>query len=495
MPKNWASLSPRYVFMACQQNSTNIFQMAPHAMETILQPPQWPQSFSNFVTWCLMWDPKNRPTSVQAMEHEFFADAVDPLRPKSSSRLLGRKHSDLSFRSKEAEPVLTSKPSWFRRSLIARESSAPAVPQHDPTASTQVDSMNGKQRPPANKRATWQGTSANVAPMQILPSIKPISPVPNAVNARADQPAIQALENKAARVSEDKTKKLGRQLSVNSHGNHYPDVHRQEAEKALNGQSGLVSPPSGQKESFFSHLRKRARRFSGRHGLASPGGDDIEAQAATVPWSNRSSMIVDNIIPEAHTDFLDLDQALQSVRYSLEKNEMQGQSTHTAAQQKSPLKRTHSLPRSRSQRSNDNLPNAVTPVSGRNRRTLHVSANPVKKYEIPAEEDELLDEALNGARRAARRLNADSTKRQSITTITSNPSLHSAYLTPSPSANKNGVQFGYSSQTPSKPLNISQHKQEDYVPSHWPTPPYEDHDWAARTAANIFTLNATTTHR
>lgn len=475
-------------------------QMAPHAMDTILQPPQWPASFSNFVTWCLMWDPKNRPTSLQAMDHEFFADAVDPLRPKSSSRLLGRKHSDLSFRSKEVEPTLTSKPSWFRRSLIARES-APAVPlaQHDVSLAVQAEGGNGKQRPPANKRATWQGTPASGAPMPILPSIKPVSPIPNTVNAQAQQ-----TETKTSRPSEDKSKKIGRQLSVNSHGNHYPDVHRQEAEKALtgNGRSGLVSPLSAQKESFFSHLRKRARRFSGRHGLASPGGDDIEAQAANVPWSNRSSMIVDKIIPEAHTDFLDLDQALQSVRYSLDKNDSQASAPQANAQSNnhSPLKRTHSLSRSRSQKSSDNLNSTTTPVTGRSRRTFQLSANPVQQYDVPAEEDELLDEALNGARRAARRLNADSApqkdaNRQSMTHITSQPSMHSAYLTPSPSANRDGVQFGYSTQTPSKPLNITHQKQEEYVPSHWPTPPYEDNEWASRTAANIFALNPTPNYR
>lgn len=457
-----------------------------------------------------MWDPKNRPTSVQAMDHEFFADAVDPLRPKSSSRLLGRKHSDLSFRAKETEQVITSKPSWFRRSLIARES-APAVPLHDATATqAETQNVNGKQRPPANKRATWQGTPVSGAPMPILPSIKPISPLPNTVNAQANynaghQPDIRPAAG-AQRQSEDKSKKIGRQLSVNSHGNHYPDVHRQEAERALNGNSGLVSPPSGHKESFFSHLRKRARRFSGRHGLASPGGDDIEANAATVPWSNRSSMIVENIIPEAHTDFLDLDKALQSVRYSLDKHDEQKQPqlpTERNSNQGT-LKRTHSLPRTRSQKSNEQLASTITPVMGRSRRILHLSSNPTQQYETPAEEDELLDEALSSARRAARRLNAQPEQnrlaqreqnRQSVMNIASNPSLHHAYLTPSPSANRDGVQFGFPTQTPSKPLNISKQRPDEHVPSHWPTPPYEDNEWASQTAANIFGHHTTTTYR
>ncbi|KAK5070390.1 Serine/threonine protein kinase [Lithohypha guttulata] len=476
-------------------------KMAPHAMDTILQPPQWPASFASFVTWCLMWDPRNRPTSLQAMEHEFFTDAVDPLRPKSSSRLLGRKHSDLSFRSKEAEPVLTSKPSWFRRSLVARES-APAVPLHKPAPSTHTEVTNGKQRPPANKRATWQGTPASGAPMPILPSIKPISPIPNTVNAQAEQSASQKAERKVS-VSSEERKKIGRQLSVNSHGNHYPDVHRAEAEKALNGQSGLVSPPSGQKESFFSHLRKRARRFSGRHGLASPNGDDIEAQAATAPWSNRSSMVVDKIIPEAHTDFFDLDKALQSVRYSLEKAEEQRLLPQAPAVQKpgqGTLKRTHSLQRSRSQKLADELVSA-NQATGRPRRTLHLSGNPVQQYDIPAEEDELLDEVLVSARRAARRLNLDSSPQKPVHraayNMPSDPALHNAYMTPSHSANRDGVQFGYSSQTPSQPMNIVQQKHEELAPSHWPTPPYEEPDpsWAARTAAQIFSLNSASAYR
>jgi serine/threonine protein kinase len=72
-------------------------KMAPHSLDTILPTPQWPASLSQFVTWCLLWDPRARPTSAQALAHEYFQDAVDPLRLKSSSsRLLGRKQSELS---------------------------------------------------------------------------------------------------------------------------------------------------------------------------------------------------------------------------------------------------------------------------------------------------------------------------------------------------------------------------------------------------------------
>jgi meiosis induction protein kinase IME2/SME1 len=479
--------------------------MAPHAMETILQPPQWPLAFSNFVTWCLMWDPKNRPTSRQAMDHEFFADAVDPLRPKSSSRLLGRKHSDLSFRSKDTveTPTITSKPSWFRRSLIARES-APAVPQH--TADTKVaqpepESLVSRLRPQASKRATWtNGTNSNgAAPMPILPSIRPISPLPNAVTAQASSTYATPSDSKQeARPAEEKSKKIGRQLSVNSHGNHYADVHRQEAERALNANSGLVSPPSGQKESFFSHLRKRARRFSGRHGLASPNGEDVEANAANVPWSNRSSLMVDSAIPEINQDFSDLDRILQNVRYSLDRAEPdvdhRKSSTDNASNQGS-LKRTHSVPRSQGSRSSENLAQAPAPTTHRmSRRPIAIN-----QYETPEEADELLDEALRSAHRAARRMDQNGLakdqrsalaqkdyNRQSLPQVPSNPALNGAYLTPSPSAKRNNVQFNSNSGTSVQPLNITKKRSEhEHVPPHWPTPPYEENDWASSAANSI----------
>ncbi|KIX04058.1 uncharacterized protein Z518_07611 [Rhinocladiella mackenziei CBS 650.93] len=484
-------------------------KMAPHAMETILQPPQWPLAFSNFVTWCLMWDPKNRPTSKQAMEHEFFSDAIDPLRPKSSSRLLGRKHSDLSFRSKDTveTPTVTSKPSWFRRSLIARES-APTVPQHNHDSKAVQQESEGlvsRLRPQASKRATWtNGTnSTGAAPMPILPSIRPISPLPNAVTAQASSTFTSQPETKPnpSKPTEEKSKKIGRQLSINSNGNHYTDIHRQEAERALNANSGLVSPPSGHKESFFSHLRKRARRFSGRHGLASPSGDDVEANAANVPWSNRSSLMVDSVIPEGNNDFSDLDQILQNVRYSLDRNEPESiprRSSTELLSNQGTLKRTHSVPRSQGSRSSENPnPAPVAPVNTRSRRPLQIN-----QYETPEEADELLDEALRSANRVVKRLDQSHPSkdqshrtalaqkdynRQSLPHIPSNPALQGAYLTPSPSAKRNGVQFNSSTGHQAQPLNITKKRAEyEHAPPHWPTPPYEENEWASAAANSIF---------
>lgn len=490
----------------------NSQQMAPHAMETILPPPQWPLAFSNFVTWCLMWDPKSRPTSKQAMEHEFFADAIDPLRPKSSSRLLGRKHSDLSFRSKDTveTPTITSKPSWFRRSLIARES-APAVPQHIPDTKPvhhEPESLVKRLRPQASKRSTWtHGTNpVGTAPMPILPSIRPISPLPNAVTAQASSTFTtqNPAKSNASTAMEEKSKKIGRQLSVNSHHNHYSDVHRQEAERALNGNSGLVSPPSGQKESFFSHLRKRARRFSGRHGLASPSSDDVEANAAAVPWSNRSSLMVDNVIPENQNDFSDLDQILQNVRYSLDKTGPHDPATKSLSERASntgSLKRTHSVPRSQGSRSGEVVHHNTLPANPRSRRPL-----PINQYEAPAEEDELLDEALRSTHRAVRRMDQHSQSssqlhraalaqkdynRQSLPHIATSASLQGAYLTPSPSAKRDGVQFNTTHSNHSQPLNISKKRTEnDHAPPLWPTPPYEENDWATSAANSIFTAGS-----
>ncbi|KIW39443.1 uncharacterized protein PV06_08058 [Exophiala oligosperma] len=512
-PGNWYTKSGTRVGGGEWREGTKLAQklgfsfpkMAPHAMETILQPPQWSLAFSNFVTWCLMWDPKNRPNSRQAMEHDFFTDAVDPLRPKSSSRLLGRKHSDLSFRSKDTTetPTITSKASWFRRSLIARES-APVVPQHNPEPKVvpqqEPEGLVSRLRPQANKRATWtNGTNpVGAAPMPILPSIRPISPLPNAVTAQASSAFTSQPEAKpSSKATEEKSKKIGRQLSLNSHGNHYADLHRQEAERALNANSGLVSPPGGQKESFFSHLRKRARRFSGRHGLASPSGDDVEANAANVPWSNRSSLMVDSVIPETNQDFSDLDKILQNVRYSLDREEAEAASrSHSNIKNnQGSLKRTHSVPRSEGRRSSDNLGQNVTNSTTRARRPP-IQAN---QYETPEEADELLDEVLRSANRAVRRLDQNTnTKeqpqrqvlaqkdhhRQSLPHPSSNHALQGAYLTPSPSAKRNGVQFN---PTPAQPLNITKKRNEnEHVNSLWPTPPYEENEWGAAAANSIF---------
>lgn len=482
--------------------------MAPHSIDTILQQPQWPAALCHFVTWCLMWDPKNRPTTQQALNHEYFADAIDPLRPKSSTaRLLGKKHSDTSFRSASREsgdsPTLSSKPSWFRRSLIGRESLAH---QDQPTRPLPVASHTqpevatlDKTRPPANKRATW--TNGTAAPMHILPSIKPVSPLSAAVTAQADSTGLGGED--AADSTDNKSKKIGRQLSVNSNANHYVDVHRQEAERALNGGNGLMSPPNGQKESFFSHLRKRARRLSGRNQAnITSHPDDIEATAGCAPWSNRSSLNVDSYY-EPNSTFVDLDRTLAAVKYNME---------NPSVAQGGSLKRHHSVPKHQSLRSStENLaapPQGAGPgpISSRTRRALQMTSHPVHRYETPEEEDELLHEALNSANRAARRLDEPNPARHALAqkdhnmkpvvgpTSTPNYLGAGAYPTPSPSAKRDEVIFGQNVNanvhvTPSKPVDIARRQQQqdkEQMLTHWPTPPYEENEWAASAAASIF---------
>ncbi|KAG9186550.1 meiosis induction protein kinase-like protein [Alternaria panax] len=463
-------------------------KMAPHSIDTILPSPQWPASLAQFVTWCLLWDPRARPTSRQALDHEYFQDAVDPLRLKSSSsRLLGRKASEISGKdSPDASPKLTSKTSsWLRRSLVARES-APAVPQHttqqplsprpSPAHANSDVSGSTKQRPAATKRATWtNGASNNGAPIPILPSIKPISPLSAEVTAQATAAS-----------------KVGRQLSVNSHGNHYADVHRQEAERALNGHSELTSPINGHKEGFFSHLRKRARRLSGRYQTPmSPNSDDIEANAGCAPWaatSARQSLIMDQsqgAQSSSTSDFSELDKALQHVRDSVEAHSQQTASTKSSRVATNPmLKRHHSVPHGPEPRNSENGPSA--PISSRTRRALQDKSNPSNRYETPNEEEELLSEVLASATKAAKKL--DQPKPQG-------PRPAVSYPTPSPSQNRNSVGFGQSDyMTPSKPMDISQHqsKNEQSV-SKWPTPPDDGSDWASSVAASL--MAAQTRHR
>ncbi|KAF4992176.1 hypothetical protein FDECE_13788 [Fusarium decemcellulare] len=472
-------------------------KMAPHAMDTILQAPQWPAALSQFVTWCLMWDPKNRPTSSQALAHEYFLDAVDPMRPKSSaSRILGRKQSDLGRSSKESSTTPTSaKQSWFRKSLIGRsessdlatvqaqtkEATAPRPAPVHASSATEVPA-NAKPRPAAGKRTTWTNGPSNVAPMPILPTIRPISPMSDAVTARANNGYNDTYANGHG---QGKTKKLGRQLSVASSTNNYTEMHRQQAERALNGNSGLASPPSGQKESFFSHLRKRARRFSGRHQTpVSPSYDDIEAQAGCGPWaSNRSSMVIDQApqqapVPKSEV-YESLDKALRDVQ-----NNLDSRPPMPPSHQLSPtsnLKRHHSLPHHQA-RSVDNLIGAArgAPVSSRTRRAQ--ATHGVHQYEAPDEEDELLDEALTSTQRAMKRMEQNQGKplRQSA----SNLGLMNPYPTPSPSASGNQVLFadGHEAVTP-RPLDLSKKTDGQYK---WPTPPYEESEWAASAAASIW---------
>ncbi|KAG5985502.1 hypothetical protein E4U54_006010, partial [Claviceps lovelessii] len=472
-------------------------KMAPHAIDTFLQAPQWPASLSHFVTWCLMWDPKNRPTSSQALMHEYFHDAVDPTRPKSAtSRLLGRKQSDLGrgLRESASTHLITSKPSWFRKSLIGRSEASdqtatsqmaskdtnPLRPSLGAPAASMAEVPSAKARAPNVKRSTWTNGLSNAAPMPILPTIRPISPLSDTVTAKANQAQVDG-------KLQEKTKKLGRQLSVASSINNYAEMHRSQAERALNGETGLASPPSAQKESFFSHLRKRARRFSGRHHTpVSPSYEDMEAQIGCGPWaSNRSSVVGDHQggpVPKAEV-YESLDKALRDVQGNLDGRSAAVPASHLIAFN-SKLKRHHSLPQQQA-RSVDNLIGAArgAPVSSRTRRAQ--AAQGVQQYDVPNEEEELLDEALTSARGAMRRLDgvlSSKPLRQSV----SNIGFTSPQPYPSPAPSANGSQIHYSDShealTP-KPLEWNKKSDSQYK---WPTPPYEGSEWGASASASIW---------
>ncbi|KAL8901448.1 MAG: hypothetical protein Q9192_000554 [Flavoplaca navasiana] len=508
-------------------------KMAPHSMETILRPPQWPIALSNFVTWCLMWDPRSRPTSAQAMRHEYFADAVDPLRPKSSaSRFLGRKQPSTEskpHRECSDVPQLSSKPSWFRKSLINKDS-APMVQAHDYAGQTHaprpapvhantvvVPPTTIKARPFASKRATWTNTSAPSigAPMPILPSIRPISPFSDAVTAQANFRTTEPNQARPVVATEHTaSKKIGRQLSVASHGNHYADYHRQEAERALNGHRDVNSPGGTHKEGFFSHLRKRARRLSGRpQGPMSPTMNDIEANAGCGPWqSNRGSV---NMDLEPATDPIfqnemnpgELDNALQSPTHLLYPSPTSSvPPSHKSSQPYGSSgiglgpERNASISKSHGIEGCTNGGSGLT-MSSRTRRALQNSTNPSQVYETPDEEDELLHEALHGASRAAQGMDRGNQAKGSQRSAmglkdvnqqsTPYPAEHSValnpYPTPSPSAKQNGAHYNEKLLAePAIPLDITRSRPKEDVVSKWPTPPDEENEWAAAAAASIF---------
>jgi meiosis induction protein kinase IME2/SME1 len=68
---------------------------------------------------------------------------------------------------------------------------------------------------------------------------------------------------------------------------------------------------------------------------------------------------------------------------------------------------------------------------------------------------------------------------------TSNLGLSNPYPTPSPSASGNAVLFdGHEAITP-KPLDLKKQAGRE-AEQKWPTPPYEDGEWASSAAASIW---------
>lgn len=195
--------------------------------------------------------------------------------------------------------------------------------------------------------------------------------------------------------------------------------------------------------------------------------------------------------PSTKSDLSDLDKALHNVRCSLEGPPQPSNAPKGPRNASNPmLKRHHSLPHGAESRSSG--VQGVGPISSRTRRALQNQSNPSNRYETPNEEEELLSEVLASAHTAVKKLERNAqagAEYQQKAPRQSQPDLGAAasYLTPSPSANRNGVNFGYNQYaTPTKPLDISKIRApKDESPSKWPTPPYDDNDWASSVAASL----------
>lgn len=480
--------------------------MAPVPMESILQTPTWPASLATFVTQCLMWDPKNRPTSIQALQHEYFKDAVDPLQPRSQtpSRML-RKQSDLGTKLSrdsitDVQPTLEKKNSWFRKSFIGTVR-GDGVVSPPPTTT-----LEREFKPKSEKRSTWHaqkvtsgsGISNNAAPMMILPTIRPVSPLSDAVSVEAARARREnhspSMEKERRRMEEKTVKKLGRQLSVAStnsqNGNGYANVHVAMAAERLNGNAngGLASPPSAgaQKESFFSHLRKRARRLSGKNGglPGSPGDEDLEAGIGCgIAWggnagggSNRSSMLV-----ESPNDTDRFDKAIRDVDGVLDDSNSSTYSGNKTTNGSGSIRRNSSFPPTpNGSRAGETTPGVViAPISSRTRRSVR---NARQRYETPDENDELVDEVLAAASGKYRQENNETPNRRSsqrdLRHVSSGVHAPNGYPTPSP-------QLGSRANSYSKAVDVMSRRkrEEDVQQPKWPTPPSEGDGWGAYTAA------------
>jgi len=457
--------------------------MAPVPMESILATPTWPASLAHFVTWCLMWDPRSRPTSVQALQHEYFKDAVDPLLPRTSTpSRMARKTSELTMKPSrdsmtEGIPSLEKKSSWFRKSFMV-----------SPPPTT-----NPEARPRVEKRSTWHapkvssggGQANNGAPMMILPSIRPVSPLSDAVSVQAARSENRTSSSKERRSKEEKAvKKIGRQLSIASKKSHeqndgYTNGVQQAVDK-LNGNvpgSGIaggggsaVTSPVGRGESFFSHLRKRARRLSSRtSGLPpSPEGDDQETGVGCGIWgtkdsgSNRSSMLVDS-----PGDVSGIDKTIKEVDAALA--ETNGVYRSNSAN----MRRNLSFPPTpNASRAGETVVNGVaqTPTFPRTRRSVR---NTKQRYETPDEHDEIADEVAASCGYSSRQTSQtyEAPARKGSNKDLRHVSGSNGYPTPNP-------QTGNQYYAKGMDIGGKMRRDDEMMDPKWPTPPSEgDAGW------------------
>jgi meiosis induction protein kinase IME2/SME1 len=184
-------------------------------------------------------------------------------------------------------------------------------------------------------------------------------------------------------------------------------------------------------------------------------------------------MVVDNIgaVANQGNDLADLDKALQNVRNSME-------AAHNTNNH-SFLKRNKSVPRSHEY----NQATVAATVTPSRPRKLGNKAGTNLNYDTPDEEEELLDEALANAHKASRTL--DHHSQSGHYTPANAARAQMAYMTPASSAHQHGVAYPQGSYT-SKPMEIQKQRQQKDYTSQWPTPPYEESEWAAAASASIF---------
>jgi len=493
-------------------------KMAPHSLSTVLPSSQWSPSLTEFITWCLMWDPNARPTATQSMAHEYFADAHDPLRSTASKRL-SRVHMS-SHDAVEPQQTATNKTTaWLRRSLNARDlidnhrQQQPQPQQYHPQQQQQQPQQHQQQHqhqqqphsrtirpaPPIGQGHSLEsaivlnkprGTSIKTSAMGSIQS-ELCSNSPSSSTNNLDS----RTQSKASTHPEQSRNRLVRQLSGNSHANHYLEQHGQEAEKMISvGTVTPTTPLNTTKESFFSHLRKKARRISGRyHSPPSPRAVDVDMNDS-VQWDASSAaasptdILPDPDTPSKDSGFAELDKVLETVRDGLEKPSVTPPKQPHRTSSFSSLFRTSPFSKSKDQTSTD--------MNDKNRKTIrHILAQD-KRYDVPAEADELLNEALKSANHVAHKLDTQlpvkTPERSQISvqdmTPDASPTAKLTYLTPSPSYENNAVHFGVAQNVAmSKMMKpsvsvITSHQQR------WPTPPAEtdmEHAWAASASASI----------
>ncbi|KAF3936498.1 hypothetical protein ABW19_dt0210243 [Dactylella cylindrospora] len=525
-PGNWQSRSGRKIgggewkegIRLAQKLGFSFPRMTPQSIEQHYLPlSQWPATLSNFVTSCLMWDPRARPTSGQALAHEYFIDAVDPIKPKpiTQSRSLRSRQSELARPSIEQapqpapQPVLNTKHSWFRKSFAGTNSSSVFQVSSITTPSdikpvakvTHQEIQPISSRQPTEKRSTWHGLrGSGAAPIPILPTIRPITPLSDTVHAQATNNYNDSVEAtvRHATFDEKAGKKLGRQLSTNSQQQYTNPAHAAALSSLTgqNGNRGVMSPP-GTKEGIFSHFRKRVRRLSGRTSMPASPADDLEAQAGCGPWSsNRSSMVIDQISSPTGTgcgDFKEANRDYAPIQVSEIPNGLgltTGNNRHSRSQLISPP------PSMNSQiKRNPSYPPRVEPqsqiASQNSKARRQMVRNSAARYETPDEEEELLDEAIISAARCMRRLERGSpVVSQSGTPERAAPS-HGYPTPPSHKQQKPTLQVVGTTRldsTKGRKRSGQRNSEDDSPIPKWNSPLLDNGSWATSAAATAYTV-------